>query len=201
MTDELRNLLKSNQDLLKKNDFEKLLQLSVRSGLEEELLDFLYNNANIDILKFINTIHGRMFYETNIPSLIIPANIKKIEDQGIYGCGVVRLAIENPDIKMEPGAIWNNPSLQVVNLPEGMNSLPSAVFQNCMNLKKVRIPASVTRIGARCFRDCNDDFVIVTPYRENTRDKLIILQSEVEFYKKHLRFTHAPKNVEVENEI
>ena len=56
MTDELRNFLKSNQDLLKKNDFQKLITQAERNKLGPELLEFLYNAANIDVLKFIHNI-------------------------------------------------------------------------------------------------------------------------------------------------
>lgn len=199
MSDELRNFLKANQDLLKKNDFATLIRKA--GSLRPELIDFLYNKANIDVLKFLNEIPSSLFEGTNIASIIVPQHINKIGRQGIFNCGVVRLAIENPNIQLPSDAIVANSELQIVNLPDGLKSLPSGFCSSCENLKKVRIPASVIRIGARAFTNCNDDFILITPYRENQKDRLVIPQSEVDFYKKHLRFTHAPKNVEVKNEI
>lgn len=199
MTDELRNFLKGNQDLLKRNNFKSLIE---RAGdLRPELIDFLYSQAGIDVLNFMTEIPKGMFKETSISQIIVPDNIEKIDDLGIWNCGVVRVTINNPNIKLTPKSIYNATDLQLVNLPEGMKAIPSEFCRACYGLKKVRIPASVTRIGARAFSECSQDLIIVTPYRENKRDKLVVPQSEIEFYKNHLRFTHAPKNVEVEDEI
>lgn len=200
MTDELRNFLKGNQELLKKNNFKSLIEKAAVNDLRPELLDFLYG-AGIDVLNFMTEIPKGMFKETSIAQIIVPENIDKIDDFGIWNCGVVRLTINNPNIKMTTRSVNNAGELQVVNLPDGMKAIPAEFCRSCWKLKKVRVPASVTRIGARAFSECSQDLIIVTPYRENQREKLIVPQSEVEFYKNHLRFTHAPKNVEVEDEI
>ena len=86
-----------------------------------------------------------------------------------------------------------------MNFPDGTVVIPKNICNACSSLIRVNLPESVKRIKNGCFRNADDNLKIVTPYRENKIDKLTIPSDELDFYKKHLRFTHAPK--EVNNEI
>ena len=48
-------------------------------------------------------------------------------------------------------------------IPETVTTIENAAFEGCANLKKVKIPASVTEIADNAFGLCHDQFVIEAP--------------------------------------
>ena len=62
---------------------------------------------------------------------------------------------------LEEEAFANVP-VQIVELPEGCQSIGSRAFADCAQLRVVRIPASVTSISDDAFAGCASDLVILT---------------------------------------
>ena len=62
---------------------------------------------------------------------------------------------------LEEEAFANVP-VQIVELPEGCQSIGSRAFADCAQLRGVRIPASVTSISDDAFAGCASDLVILT---------------------------------------
>lgn len=209
MREEVRQFLNDNMVLLKRDDFKELFlrarQYNIpgtwrTENLWPEVYDVLTSNG-IYPLEEMDTIPEYFFVKTNVKKLVIPRNIKKIESNSIFNSEVVSIYIENPDVSIAPESMTNLPKLQSLNFPQGMISVPSLKLDSVPELKIIRIPESVVRIKAGAFTNIPDDTVIVTPYRKDYSKKLNVSDAEIEFYKKHLRFTHAPENVEVEDEI
>lgn len=199
MTDELKQFLSTNKELFKINNFKEILRLASSANIRAELLDFLFNTVHINPLNYMDEVPGDFFYRTVIPTIEIPSNIKVIKQNGIRRCETSTILIKSSDTKLEEGAIKELDSLNTINFPEGTTVIPKATCVNCRNLSRVNLPVSVKRIKTGCFENAADNLRIVTPYRENKADKLTIPSDEVEFYRAHLRFTHAPK--EVNNEV
>lgn len=201
MYEEALEFLKSNRSLLRENKFIELQERCPRR-LWGEVYDIFINN-DINPLEDIDKIPGYFIQNVSgISKLTIPRNINKIHTYAISNNPMMTsIWIENPNIKLSPSCMVILPKLQSLNFPNGMVSIPNLDLSGVQSLRIIRIPETVTRISAGAFDNIPEDCVIVTPYRDAANKKLNVSEVEIDFYKKHLRFTHAPKNVEVEDEI
>lgn len=203
MYEDAVTFLRNNRSLLTQNNFVQLRE-RCSDRLWPEVYDVLINNdVNPLTYEEMTKIPSYFFWGVRgVRKLIVPKNISKIDASGIANCDdLVSIYIENPNIRLEEGAINYLDNLQALNFANGMTSIPKFKLNEVPNLKIIRIPESVTRIAAGAFTAIPDDCVIVTPYRKSISKKLNISEAELDFYKKHLRFTHAPEDVEVEDEI
>lgn len=193
MEDATKQFLTANKELLIRNDFNSLFRKIDDNRLRKDVIEFLYNTAHINPLKYMDTIPEYFFGTATIPTVEIPANIKLIKSWAFTGNDVKNVIFGGSDIEMEKQAFDSCYGLSTVTLPEGMKNIPERLFNSCRNLKRVNLPKSVLRIRPGAFDNCAPELRIVTPYRESKIDKLTIPSNEIDFYKEHLRFTHAPK--------
>lgn len=209
MTEEIRQFLNDNKIHLQRDNFDAIRQNAThysRPGtwgsvnIWPDVYEVFTSNGiyPLDEMQFVP---GGFFEGVKVKKLVIPRNIEYLSEYAINDCGVISIWIENPNIKIHTGAMQYLPKLQSLNFPQGMTSIPGFKLNNVPELKIIRVPESVVRIAPQAFQYIPDDCVIVTPYRESISKKLNVSDSEIEFYKQHLRFTHAPKDVEVEDEI
>lgn len=188
MTDELKQFLLANKALLQRNDFDGIYNKikGYDRSVNKELTDFLFNIAKLNPLTYMTTIPDRMFMNVKLNSeLFIPKNIKSGK---IYSAQI-------PSVKFaaNPGEVrFGACILDTLRIDEGITRIGSQFVYGC-EVKKIILPESVTRVGSDAFDINNDDYKIITPYRANESDRLVIPRSEIERYKKHLKFTHAPK--------
>jgi len=52
------------------------------------------------------------------------------------------------------GTFFNCSNLESINLPNGLNSIPSSTFSMCSKLKTINIPLSITTVDSQAFIDC-----------------------------------------------
>lgn len=200
MTDELKQFLTDNKQLLVRNDFDNLYAKSTgQRNLYKEMTEFFYNIAKIDPLRYMTSIPSRMFFGVQLnQELVVPNNIKLDyqSDSYIYG-------LTAPSVLLDCALVERSLTSCRVNkivIKDGPTRIPKEFLYDIRGTEKIMIPESVTRIGNDAF---SDGFTgkIITPYRTDESKRLIIPKSEISWYKDHLRFTHAPKASEVEDGI
>ena len=195
MTDTLRQFITANQKLFERNDYDRIYK-DVPSRYRAELTEFLFNGPHINPLKYMSgTITAYLFGTANIQGeLVIPKNIKVMENNALSGVTAPSLVIDSPDVKMG-NYLLSDSYFNKISLVDGIKSVPKGFCRNSVTAQ-VYLPESVTRIKNDAFENCPDSIRIITPYRDNPANRLIIPKGEIEWYRKHLRFTHAPKEVE-----
>lgn len=193
MLDTTKEFLRENKNLLMNNDFTRLFEKAPNKRTRADVLDFLYNDAHVDPLKYMKEIPNGLFMGTHISTIKVPENITSIATDGIAYCEVVNLIIDSAFTRINRRALAFNGSLTTVSIPDGTKIIPENTFEDDYSLSRVNLPKSVLRIKANAFEGCDTNLKIVTPYRESVSEKLTIPSNEIDFYKEHLRFTHAPK--------
>jgi hypothetical protein len=196
MTDILRQFITASQRLFERNDYDKIYK-DVPSRCRAELTEFLFNGPHINPLEYMSgTMPSYIFGKATIQGeLVIPKNIKAMENNALSGVTAPSLVIDSPDIKMGSDVLSES-YFNKISLADGIKSVPKGFCKYCSVTSQVYLPESVTRIKNDAFAECADSIRIITPYRDNPADRLIIPKGEIEWYRKHLRFTHAPKEVE-----
>ena len=64
-------------------------------------------------------------------------------------------------------AFFNRNDLTEYTVPDGVRTIGSSAFRNCMRLKSIRMPDSVTEIGMRAFSGCCDLESVILPEKLN----------------------------------
>lgn len=198
MTDELKQFLIDNKPLLVRNDFDTLYKRAASNyGLCKQLTEFLYNVAKIDPLPHMATITQPMFQGITLnQQLVVPKNIKmNVTDN----CYIRNLTV--PILVLEcdlAGSAIIRSSIDKIIYKGTSVKVPKDFLSN-VNCEKLILPDTITRISSGAFLGFNGK--IITPYRENPEKRLIIPKNEIDWYREHLRFTHAPKESEVEDGI
>lgn len=198
MTDELKQFLIDNKPLLVRNDFDTLYQRAARtSGLCKQLTEFLYNVAKLDPLPHMATIPKLMFLGVTLnQQLVVPKNIKMNVTDDCY----IRM-LTAPVLVLECDLAGSSIMRSSINkiIYKGTSVKVPKDFLSNVNCEKLVLPETITRISNSAFSGF--DGKIITPYREDPEKRLIIPKNEIDWYKEHLRFTHAPKESEVEDGI
>ena len=162
----IRELVKKYEKQLKTDDYDGLFSECRDLQERSELLDFLYGKCGIDVLPLMTSIPSQMFRNTQqIYTLVIPENITSIGDRA-----------------------FANSALSKVVLPETISKLPVGLFQNCANLHKLWIPDSVTEFAQDVFSGTPSDLLLGANSRTDAASKLRFPQSELDFYRQHLKF-------------
>lgn len=162
---DIREIIKKYEKYLKEDNYDGLFSACKDKDERKELLEFLYNKCAIDVLPQMTSIPSKMFQDVEITSIRIPENITSIGDRAFRGSTVSK-----------------------VILPNTISKLPEELFTNCFNLHKIYIPNSVTEFSQNVFQGTPDDLIIGVDQRTDASSKLRFPQSELNFYKQHLRF-------------
>ncbi|MCH5251335.1 MAG: leucine-rich repeat domain-containing protein [Lachnospiraceae bacterium] len=80
----------------------------------------------------------------------LPSTLVKVGDRAFYGCNIKKLEIPASLRSFGKYAFAGNDFTEVV-LPDGLETIPEGLFQNCAYLKNMVIPASVKTIEAVAF--------------------------------------------------
>ena len=81
-----------------------------------------------------DTLVGVSSDYVNTGTLVVPSNVKKINQNAFAGCT----------------------ELAGVIIPEGITEIPNNCFRNCTGLTNVSLPSTITRIGAYAFNRCTN---------------------------------------------
>ncbi len=123
-------------------------------------VEFNCVNAQTDHYFFINRFgsneefFGQPFYKAQIGSLIIGEGVEQIMPYCFYeATGFSNVSVP-VGCELGERAFYKNSDLTAVSLPEGLKSLPDAVFYHCYNLKTINIPSTVEHIGNFALWSC-----------------------------------------------
>jgi len=89
-----------------------------------------------------------------LTEITIPAEIKKIEEYAFDACKKLSKVTFAGNPEMEYGIFNKCIALKTITLPAGMSRIPNQTFSCCSNLSTIEIPNTVTQIGVAAFWDC-----------------------------------------------
>lgn len=96
---------------------------------------------------------GRSAYaDSNITKVVIPANVKIIEDLAFAGCTSLTEVVLGADVvEVGESSFQNCYNLEKIELNEGLYRLGHSAFAGCYDLTSIKIPNSVELIDKYCF--------------------------------------------------
>lgn len=137
------------------------------------------DNLIIKIPYGVKSIDSKVFMETKIRKVVIPASVEKIGFQAFafcpnleqveikeglkeigenafYQCYSLKKVNIPASIKVLKPAIFNDcPVLEDVDLAEGLEIIGESMFAQCVNLKEIKLPSSLKKIGDNAFYKCS----------------------------------------------
>lgn len=146
------------------------------SGLEEMII------PETTVLIDTNAFTGC----TSLTEITIPANVKKIENSVFLGCSSLEnINVDNNNLnyKSIDGALYSKDGKDLLTYPAGKTGveytvetgtirLASCSFNDCLNLIKITIPASVEFIGQAIFAGCSN-LEVINVDKDNERYKSV----------------------------
>lgn len=134
---------------------------------KHSVFDFLSKNNLIQKLIFdnIKNIPEFAFSDcSNLPKVIKFPMLESVELDAFMGdISVEEIELGSNLRYLGPGSFQEMSALQKVTIAEGVDSIGASCFEGCINLKEVYLPESVTLIRLDSFKDCPEDFKIITP--------------------------------------
>ena len=113
---------------------------------------------DFEIPRSVTTIGGYAFYNCDaLRDMVIPNTVTSV---GSYlfaeSNNLLRLQFESgsPINSLPTAMLQNCSSLETINLPDGVTTIPSSYFRGCSQLKHVELPQNLTSIGDYAFHDC-----------------------------------------------
>lgn len=102
-----------------------------------------------------DTIGNNMFENcTSLVSVVLPKSAKSVRVAVFKGCKALRSAILPPNIDRIAPWMFEGTSIEKIELPAGIKTIPTSAFNNCARLSSIAIPESVVSIGSYAFSGC-----------------------------------------------
>ncbi len=134
--------------------------------------------TNIIISDNVTNIGDKAFsYCENLTSLMLNNNVESIGERVFSGCcklTKIDVSAQNKNYSSENGVLFNKQKTELIKYPEGkaesdyklpngLLTIGSYSFENCINLKNVTIPDGVTSIGVWAFGECTNLANVIIP--------------------------------------
>jgi len=156
--EELANFIDANSHLIDLNKFDELFALwnnEVEYNFETGYLTMILLLSGIDFLPYLTTIPYATFHNLPIKSIVIPDNIKKIEERAFAESDLGTIILSN-NIEIIETCSFKNCSLQSIIIPDSVKVIESQAFEGCYNLFKVVLPRDIEEIYDYAFSFCNE---------------------------------------------
>lgn len=89
-----------------------------------------------------------------LTDITIPASIGRLGTSAFEGTGLTHVTIPDTVEQVDPAVFQNCTSLVSVKLPEGLTEIDQYLFANCISLQYVDMPDSITKINIYAFHNC-----------------------------------------------
>lgn len=157
---EIVNLLRNKyKNYLDNDDLEGLI-FDIPVNIRPEVVSFLMYDVGMDLLGQITEIPEKMLYgSAQVDKIIIPKDIKSIGESAFANSSITGFDIEDGG-KIE--------------------EIPSRCFEGCDDLKTVKFPISVTKIGVDAFKGCSNLTQVITPHRNKRNQKIAVFGGDKE---------------------
>lgn len=163
--DSLEEIVLNNKLIGNNAKFEKcknLKKIVVPPYCEEEYLKLF---TKYDTTKFFDLSDHRIQYSAIIEenkllyvpyteTYTVPAYVEEIDKDAFRHSGIKHLTISGGVKKIKESLFWCDNDLEEITILEGVEELWGNIFGNCINLKKVTLPQSLTHLY-NCFEGCS----------------------------------------------
>lgn len=141
----------------------KLIKCFIEDANISFLESFTYDNNEVPVNRY-SIAKGILRGRNDIENITIPGSVNEIGEYAFADMSSLNKVTfdSNSNLTYIPYyAFANNPMLETVNLPEGIETVESYAFNNCSNLKSFTIPASVKNINYYAFENCTNLFDVL----------------------------------------
>lgn len=85
--------------------------------------------------------------------IIIPENIHEIGEHCFDNCGFNHIEFKGPIKKLPNYCFYSAYDMTSISLPDGLEEIGESCFESTLKLKSLKLPSSVTKIGANFIKD------------------------------------------------
>lgn len=109
------------------------------------------------------TVHGKKIDQiwtsgfegaSGLTGISIPSSIGRLGTAAFEGTGLTNVVIPNTVQQVDPAVFQNCTKLVSVKLPAGLAEIDQYMFANCISLQYVDMPDSITKINIYAFHNC-----------------------------------------------
>lgn len=178
--------IKRSKGLLQRNDFDSFFA-NITPKDRRPFADFFYS-IGIDLFEYLSIIPEQLFKgSSEIIGVTLPSNVKGIGSEAFKECSsLTSVSMSDSVSEIGNSAFEGCASLKNVNLSNSITTIPAKCFSGDISLNSIFLPDSVKFIKPSAFSGCSDIKIYMNP-RTNASDRLNIKQSELEFFKSHLK--------------
>lgn len=90
----------------------------------------------------------------SLTDITIPASIGRLGTAAFEGTGLTHVTIPDTVQQVDPAVFQNCTKLVSVKLPNGITEIDQYLFANCISLQHVDMPDSITKINIYAFHNC-----------------------------------------------
>ena len=122
--------------------------------------------VNISASSKLEEIKEEAFQRTSITEIHLPESVKKLGRYAFAYCTQlthVTLPKNNTAFQMANFVFTGCSTLENINLPTSLTSIPQDAFSNCISLKEVTLPGALTELGHQAFKGCTQLTKITIP--------------------------------------
>lgn len=168
-----------------------LTRISLPSSLKEignQAFAFCTELTTVEIPEGVTTIGNEAFANChNLESITLPASLTMLGTNVFEGCKnlkTIMIASSNTSYVFENGALFTSDHRELIKylstneessytVPATVKKVASCAFDNCINLKTVKIPSSVEEIGAFVFAECSELQNVTIPFVGKTKEEAV----------------------------
>ena len=110
-----------------------------------------------------STVHGKTIDQVwtsgfegaaSLTDITIPASIGRLGTAAFESTGLTHVTIPDTVQQVDPAVFQNCTSLVSVKLPNGITEIDQYLFANCISLQHVDMPDTITKINIYAFHNC-----------------------------------------------
>lgn len=129
------------------------------------LYEYFGNEKHVDIPEGVSFIPERIFFGKQVESVSLPRSVRFVSELAFYDCPTLKEVTFDADcdVSLDWRAFAGVYSLEKVTLPRHLNRIRRETFQMCWELKSIRVPDGVKRIGPSAFDRCEKLEEVILP--------------------------------------